>query len=249
MGIAAAVAEASPSPAKPRVLILGIYLANRPNTAGHLVRRFSESRRYAVDQAWVGLNGTTPDEALAAATVERIDGFVPKFVILNRLLGSRDWASYDYLVFVDDDIVIPVGFLDAFLDLQARFDLALAQPARTRNSHADRKFCRQRKGIRGRRTRFVEIGPVFSVRRDFAPAILPFDETSGMGWGYDFVWPVLAERAGLGIGIIDATPVDHSLRDQATAYSSRDASLAMQAYLDRHEHLTKQQAFVELETY
>lgn len=240
---------ASLSTEKPKVLIVGIYLADRPNTADHLVRRFSETRRYAIDQAWVGLNGATPDDALAAATVQRLDGFVPKFVILNRLLERRDWSSYDYIIFVDDDIVVPTGFLDAFLDLQAEFDLALAQPARTRNSYADRKFCRQRRDIRGRQTRFVEIGPLFSVRRDFAPAILPFDESSGMGWGYDFVWPVLAQRANLKIGIIDATPVDHSLRDQATAYSSRDAASAMQAYLDRHEHLTKQQAFVELETY
>lgn len=234
---------------RPSVLVLGIYLADRPNTAGHLARRFSEATRFDVTQAWVALNGDTDDILLKAVTIERIDGFVPKFCILNRLLATRNWRNFDYLVVADDDIVVPAGFVDAFLSLQIEFDLALAQPARTRNSFADRKFCRRQPGIRGRQTRFVEIGPLFSVRRDFAPAILPFDELSGMGWGYDFVWPVLAEEANVKIGIIDATPVDHSLRDQATAYSSSDAALAMQTYLGRRKHLTKQQAFSIIRTF
>ncbi len=231
------------------MLVLGIYLADRANTAGHLIQRFCESQRFSVTQAWVAINGVSTDENVRVATVERIEGFVPKFKIMNRLLAARDWKTFDYLVFVDDDIVLPVGFADAFLTLQNEFDLALAQPARTANSYADRKFCRQRKEMRGRRTRFVEIGPLFSVRRDFAPAILPFDETSGMGWGYDFVWPVLAEQANLKIGIVDATPVDHSLRDQATAYSSSEAASAMHAYLQNNRHLSKQEAFTVVETF
>jgi hypothetical protein len=234
---------------KPTVLVLGIYLANRPNTCTHLVQRFSESRNFSVTQAWVALNGDPPDKSVAAVTVDRLNGFVPKFCIMNRLLAGRDWKAFDYLVFVDDDIVVPAGFLDAFLAMQDEFDLAIAQPARTRNSYADRKFCRQQKGIRGRRTRFVEIGPLFSVRKDFVPAILPFDERSGMGWGYDFVWPVLADAANLNMGIIDAAPVDHSLRDQASAYSSNAASEAMRVYLEGKKYLTKQQAFTVLETF
>jgi hypothetical protein len=234
---------------KPTVLVLGIYLADRSNTASHLVRRFSESRHYSITQAWVAINGSAADANLWAATVEHVQGFVPKFCILNRLLSARDWRTFDYLVVVDDDIVLPAGFVDAFLNLQIEFDFALAQPARTRNSYADRKFCRQRRGMRGRQTRFVEIGPLFSMRRDFALAVLPFDETSGMGWGYDFVWPVVAEQARLKIGIIDATPVDHSLRDQASAYSGSAAAAAMEAYLQNNRHLSKQEAFTIVETF
>ncbi len=232
-----------------RVLVLGVYLADRPNTAAHLVRRFSESRNHHVDQAWAAIGGVSADPALAAATVEQLDGFVPKFVVMNRLLERHDWRSYDWLVFADDDIVVPTGFLDAYLGLQTEFGFALAQPARTRNSWADHKFCRQQRGLRGRQTRYVEIGPLFSVRKDFAPTILPFDESSGMGWGYDYVWPVLAEKAGAKMGIIDATPVDHSLRDQASAYSSRAAAEQMRDYLARNEHLSKQQAFSVIATH
>ena len=140
----------------PRVLVLGIYLANRPNTCAHLVQRFSESRNFSVTQAWVALNGDPSDKGVPAVTVDQLNGFVPKFCIMNRILGAHDWKGFDYLIFVDDDIVVPAGFLDAFLGMQEEFDLAIAQPARTRNSYADRKFCRQQKGIRGRRTRLSD---------------------------------------------------------------------------------------------
>lgn len=234
---------------KPSVLILGVYLADRSNTVAHLVAAFSRSARFEVTQRWVAIGGEPPDAAVAAVTVERLRLATPKFAILNRMLAQADWPNCDYLLFCDDDIVVPRGFLDAFLGFQIACDFALAQPARTRSSYADRKFARAVRGIRARRTRFVEIGPLVSVRRDFAPRILPFDESSPMGWGYDFVWPVLAEAAGLRLGIVDATPVDHSLRGQASAYSSTEASRAMIAYLARTPHLQKQDAFTVLETY
>lgn len=237
------------SHARARVLILGIYLADRPNTVNHLVRAFSSARHVEVVQRWAALAGAPPDAAVAAVTVQRLDAFRPKFALLNELLVRHGWSGFDYILFCDDDIVVPRGFLDAFLSYQVHCDFALAQPARSRTSYADRKFVRAIPGVRARRTRFVEIGPLFSVRADFAPLILPFDEVSPMGWGYDFVWPVNAERAGLRLGVVDAAAVDHSLRAQASAYSSSDAGRAMAAYLQRNPHLTKQEAFTVLETF
>lgn len=234
---------------KPKVLVLGVYLADRRNTVSHLVGAFSGSARFEVTQRWVAVAGGPPDAAVAAVTVEQLRVVTPKFAILNRMLAQSEWRNFDYLLLCDDDIVLPRGFLDAFLGYQIACDFALAQPARTRSSYADRKFARAVRGIRARRTRFVEIGPLVSVRSDFAPRMLPFDESSPMGWGYDFVWPVLAEAAGLRLGIVDATPVDHSLRGQASAYSSNEASRAMIAYLERTPHLKKQDAFTVLETY
>lgn len=215
----------------------------------HLVKAFSSSRHVDVVQRWTALGGASPDAAVASLTVAALTRFEPKFLVLNRLLASHGWKDFDYVLFCDDDIVVPKGFLDAFLGYQLHCDFALAQPARTRTSTADRKFVRAMKGVRARRTRFVEIGPLFSVRADLARLILPFDESSPMGWGYDFVWPVIAETAGLRLGVVDATPVDHSLRGQAAAYSSAEASRAMAEYLGRNPHLSKQEAFTVLQTY
>jgi len=234
---------------RPRVLVLGIYLANRPNTVAHLVRAFSIAQHVDVTQQWLAMGEGPADPIAAPVTLEALRTPEPKFAALNRVLGRQDWKRFDYLVFCDDDIVVPRGFLDAFFSHQLKFDFALAQPARTRTSYADRKFVRAMKGVRARRTRFVEIGPFVSMRADIAPLLLPFDEASPMGWGYDFVWPVIAERAGLRIGVIDATAIDHSLRGQASHYSSEQASRAMARYLERNPHLSKQEAFTVLDRY
>lgn len=228
-----------------KLLVAGVYLADRPNTVDHLVAAFSASERHSVTQRWAAIGESPP--SVSQVTVERLSKPAPKFTIINRLVA--EWRGFDYVLVCDDDIRVPRGFLDAFISYQVSCDFALAQPARTRTSYADRKFARAMRGVRARRTRFVEIGPLFSVRADLAPRLLPFDEESPMGWGYDFVWPVLAETAGLKLGVVDATRVAHSLRAQASAYSSAQASREMLAYLDKHPHLEKRDAFSVLQTW
>ncbi len=231
------------------VLILGIYLADRPHQASHLVQRFSSAKYWRVTQKWIALNGAPDSPELAAVTVERVEGRVPKFTLMNRLLSEVDLREYDYILFCDDDITVPHHFLDAFLGYQVAHDFALAQPARTPWSIAHHRFGRQKLGLEARLTRFVEIGPVFSVRKDFASTVLPFDESSPMGWGYDLVWPVQAERAGMRIGLVDATPVDHSMRGQAVEYSHDSEWQVMERFLEQREHLKFEEAHVILEPY
>jgi hypothetical protein len=230
-----------------KILVVGVYLRDRPNTVEHLVAAFGSSERHRATQRWIAIGDGGASKAVSAVTVEHLSAPAPKFTLINRLLEG--WRAFDYLLVCDDDIRVPRGFLDAFLSYQVACDFALAQPARTRTSHADRKFVRAVRGLRARRTRFVEIGPLFSLRTDLAARLLPFDESSPMGWGYDFVWPVIAESAGLRLGVVDATPVDHSLRSQASAYSKEQASRDMVAYLNRHPHLEKRDAFSVLETW
>ena len=126
---------------------------------------------------------------------------------------------------------------------------ALAQPARTHASYIDHPFVEQLTGIDARWTRFVEIGPVFSMRRDAAELMVPFDENSPMGWGYDFVWPVLLETAGLRLGIVDATPVGHTMRRPLAHYDYEPTRARMDEYLTRRPHLTPGEAFVIVESY
>src|SRR5262249_54252834 len=97
--------------------------------------------------------------------------------------------------------------------------------------------------------RFVEIGPLFSIRRDAMPLILPFDCSSPMGWGYDFVWPRSIEAAGLKMGIVDATPIVHSLRQPVANYEHAAADEQMRQYLEAHSHPSLDEAFVVLESY
>lgn len=232
---------------QPRVLVLGIYLADRKNLVRHIVQELGESRHYRVTQRWAALNGMPPAPHVEKVTVLALNQRVPKFALLNRLLHGIDPARYDFILLCDDDIQLPESFLDSLLDRQSKYDFALAQPARTHNSYTDHRIVEQVDGLDARRTRFVEIGPVVSLRRDAAAILLPFDEDCGMGWGLDFLWPVAIESAGLKMGIIDATPVAHALRPAAKSYGLDEALVHMQAYLEDKPHLTPQQAMVELE--
>jgi hypothetical protein len=231
------------------VLALGVYLADREHRAEEIARELARSRVWEVEQRWAALGRSPVPPGLVPLTTLRQERRQAKFVLLNRLLAGVELDRYAFVVVCDDDISLPDGFLDEYLALVVRHDLALAQPARTHGSYIDHWIVEQLDGLTARRTRFVEIGPLFSMRRDAARLLTPFSEISPMGWGYDFVWPVVLEEARLPMGIVDATPVAHDLRKPVTLYDDRDAAIAMEAFLARRPHLSRDEAFVILEAY
>ncbi|MBI5100505.1 MAG: glycosyltransferase [Nitrospirae bacterium] len=231
------------------VLVAGIYLAGQKNSIEHIVGEFRKSGNFNVTQRWAALGGEAPSAEVDAVTVLKSKDPAPKMMLINRLLEGQDLKKYDYIILCDDDILLPENFLDDFLGLQGRYDFAAAQPARTHNSYIDHFIVEQLDGLRARRTRFVEIGPLVSYRRDLIPHIFPFDQATPMGWGFDYVLPCIAEKHDLRIGIIDATPVDHSMRKPVQNYKYSDAKKAMETYLSSNAHLSREEAFSILEAY
>ncbi len=231
------------------VLILGIYLSNQGNNIEHIVSHFNSSSDWHVVQKWVAIGGESESEDVKKVTVMNLQKGLPKFVLLNKLLSEEILDNFDFFIFCDDDVFLPVDFLKTYLDLTLRYDFALAQPARTHNSYIDWHFVEQLDGMKARRTRFVEIGPLFSVRQDICSEIFPFNERSPMGWGYDFVWPYLIEKMGMRMGIIDATPVEHAMRKPVKNYKHDEANKSMEDYLSRNPYLSKGEAFRILESY
>jgi hypothetical protein len=231
------------------VLVTGIYLADRENLVSQIILELGKSANWKVEQKWISLGKKQPDPHLIPFTMQVTASPLPKFVLLNQLLSKIDLQEFEFLIITDDDIRLPVNFLDSYLALVSRHNFALAQPARTHDSYIDHQFVEQLDGINARRTRFVEIGPLFSFHRTAFAHFLPFDETSPMGWGLDFVWPVLAEKHDLNIGIVDATPVVHNLRKPVAYYNYSDANDAMIEYLAHQSYLSKKDAFFILESY
>ncbi len=232
-----------------RVLVLGVYLPSVPNHAARISADLLAANQWQIDLRWAAVGeGEIPD-GLRELTVLRMTDRMPKFSILNLLLAEIDLSPYRFLVVVDDDIELESGFLDRFLADQAAYDLTLAQPARTHDSYIDHYFVAQLLGIEARQTRFVEIGPVFSLRQDGFAQLLPFDEEAPMGWGLDFVWPVQLDSVSCRIGIIDAAPVRHALRKPVTTYDYTETSAAMEEFLSKRVHLSHAEAFVAVETY
>jgi len=232
-----------------RVLILGVYLLDAPNHAASLSENLTRSEDWGVDLCWAALGSGNVPEEMELVTALKVKSGIPKFRLLNDLLESVDLGLYRYIVVTDDDIELSDGFLDRYLRLQDKYEFSLAQPARTHDSYVDHWFVAQLLGVEARLTRFVEIGPLFSVQRDAFSRLLPFDEGAPMGWGLDFVWPIVLKKEGRRLGIVDATPVEHALRKPVAFYDYDETNNKMRQFLAGREHLVPHDAFVALETY
>jgi glycosyltransferase involved in cell wall biosynthesis len=230
-----------------RALVLGVYLSERPNTARHIAAILDRSHDLTVRQRWVALGDGGPDPELERVTALAIAEPTPKYSLLNRLLADEDLGSYDFVLTTDDDIVLPDGFLDLFIGVQAGLGFDLAQPARTPNSHVDLPIVLQQRGVVARRTLFVEIGPLVSFGREIHDLVFPFDEANPMGWGFENVWSHLLRERGRAQGIIDGVPIDHSIRKPVAHYEWSDADADRQRYLASHPHLPNEECFRVLE--
>jgi hypothetical protein len=215
------------------VLVVSVY---RPRSL--LARAVAQlvSERHDVRFA-LGATAAEPDPALAGETaLTSLAG--GKFENLNRLLETAG-ADADWLLAVDDDILLPHRFLDRFLAVCERLSLDLAQPAQSRRSHAAWRVTRRRAGL-ARLTRFVEIGPLTAFSRRAAAELLPFPELR-FGWGLDSHWGALARERGWRLGVVDALPVRHESGPVAASYGHAQAIeeargfLAGRPFLDRAE--------------
>jgi hypothetical protein len=164
-----------------------------------------------------------------------------KFENLNLLLDMHPPNDRDWLLVVDDDIVLPHNFLDRFLFLAERFRLDLAQPAHRRASHAAWRVTRRHPGSVARETSFVEIGPVTAFARSTFATLLPFPDLR-MGWGLDVHWAALAREHGWRCGVIDAVPIRHRAAPAASAYSREQALAEARSFLEHRPYLSASEA-------
>jgi hypothetical protein len=164
-----------------------------------------------------------------------------KFENLNLLLSRHSVADYDWLLVIDDDVVLPDGFLDRLLFLAERFSLDLAQPAHSLSSHAAWQVTRRRLTSTVRETRFVEIGPVTAFAARTFSGLLPFPPLR-MGWGLDLHWAALAAEHGWRCGVLDALAVGHTVAPAASAYSRESAVAEARAFLADRPYLSASEA-------
>ena len=153
-----------------------------------------------------------------------------KFENLNALLDDHPADGFDWLVVLDDDVALSHGFLDRFLHAAESVGLKLAQPAHRLYSHAAWEVTRRRPGVTARETTFVEIGPLTAFHRDTFATLLPFPALR-MGWGLDAHWAAVARAHGWPIGIVDATPVGHTLAPVGAGYGHEAAIAEARAFL------------------
>ena len=163
-----------------------------------------------------------------------------KFEHLNALLAAHPPQGFDWLLVIDDDVVLAPRFLDRFLHAAERADLVLAQPAHRRHSHAAWKVTRRVRGAIARESRFAEIGPVTAFAAESFTTLLPFPDLR-MGWGLDAHWAALAREQGWPIGIVDATPILHTT-PVGGGYARADAVAEAEAFLAERPYVTREEA-------
>ena len=231
-GRAARSAEGPPR----RVLIAGIYGAD----TDRMTRTVAELRRsrHEVELA-LGARGQAASPLRDVTVAEGLAG--GKFENVNAVLAGRDPASHDWLVVVDDDVLLPRRFLDRFLAICEALDFALAQPAQTWGSHAAWRITRRRGGSVVRETRYVEIGPVTAFRADATAELYPFPPLR-YGWGLDVHWSALAQERGWKLGIVDALPVRHDRAPVAAGYSHEAAVAEAREFLRERPYLPAEAA-------
>jgi len=212
-----------------RVLVLGIERPERRALAEAMRRELLRSRHH------IDLHTCPP-------------GSRGKFQNLSLLLADHPVSDHDWLLVVDDDVVLPRGFLDRFLFLCERFSLALAQPAHRLDSHAAWPVTRRRAGSVVRETSFVEIGPVTAFARATFPVLLPFPDLR-MGWGLDAHWAALAREHGWRCGVVDAVSIRHRAAPAAAAYGREDAVAEGRAFLAERTYVRASEAGRTLTTH
>jgi hypothetical protein len=194
-----------------RVLALGIERVGEPNV---LADAFAELRRSRHDVSFAHTDA----------------GDRGKWENLNALLAEHPAGGHDWLMVVDDDVVLPPAFLDTFVFLAERFGLDLAQPAHRHRSHAAWQVTRRRPGSLVRETRYVEIGPLCALHASTFDTLLPFPPLR-IGWGLDAHWSAVARERGWKLGVVDATPVRHGIRQIAASYGHDAAFKEMRQFL------------------
>ncbi|HEY2767850.1 MAG TPA: glycosyltransferase [Solirubrobacteraceae bacterium] len=181
-----------------------------------------------------------------------------KFENLNRLLAEGNGlppqsqhlpTGHDWLLVIDDDVVLPRGFLDNFLFLAERFAFDFAQPAHRARSHAAWRVTRRRPGTLARQTPFVEIGPVTAFARRTFPRVLPFPGELRMGWGLDLHWAALAREHGWRCGVLDAVAIAHLAAPAGEAYSRIAAINEARAFLAERPYIAAREAQITIATH
>jgi GT2 family glycosyltransferase len=204
-----------------RVLIVGVERRDVPNLMDQTRAELLRSR-----------HDVTIDVAPAAAGLG-------KFENLDALLARHDLATFDWVIVTDDDVALPREFLNTFLACAEAGGLRLAQPAHRRHSHAAWDVTRRRAGSDWRETNFVEIGPLTAFDATAAATLLPFPKELKMGWGLDAHWSAVAREHGWPIGVIDATPIGHTIRPAASDYPRETAAAEARRFLDGRSYVAR----------
>lgn len=208
-----------------KVLVVSVEDPERPTALNDIFRGFRQSHHdvttYAVP---MGSRG--------------------KFENINLALQDFQLDQFEWIIITDNDVQIPLNFLDVFLYVAHALELQIAQPAHRCLSYSSFNFNYRRWNSLGRVTHYVEDGPITAFHRNVIPRVLPFPELR-WGWATDLAWCAMAAQEKVPIGIVDCTPMEH-MRPVAENYPFEAALSEARAFLAEHRiEPRREQLFVD----
>lgn len=153
---------------------------------------------------------------------------------LNRLFPF--FRAAERVLFTDDDIEFPSGFLKKFISIVDEFTLELAQPALSHQSEHSFPQTLARPDLLVRETNYVE-QMVFTMGHTMVQRVMPTPSAFWMGWGMEMLWEKAIRENGWRSGIVDYTPVHHRMRPMFSRYNPKEATVRMQSAFNAY-HLS-----------
>ena len=226
--------KSTPKESYPRVLLVCSYRPDEPNLIEALIKSIKEARSTKIDLV-LNNYGNFPASPVELPFV-KYTMRKPKFQNVPEMIKNEFRPCHDYVMIIDDDVLLPKQFFDEYFNIVKWLGLKLSQPALTRDSFWDHPCTLQISGEIAHLTSFVEIGPVTCFSKEMVE-ILPFEDCSPMGYGLDLVWSRLCRDRRWSMGVIDCTLVRHRLRPIAKAYDTRNEIALMKKYLSGKPHV------------
>lgn len=135
----------------------------------------------------------------------------PKWGPLADFIDENwEWISqFDHVALPDDDLSATATDWSSLFRTVRELDLDLAQPSLDYASYWTHQITARRPAYRARFTNFVEVmTPTFS--RWALEVCLATFRMSPSGFGLDVVWPVILQKAGRRMGIVDEVAFGHT---------------------------------------
>lgn len=129
--------------------------------------------------------------------------------LFNTLTTLPELDRYDYVWLPDDDIASDSGTIDRMFDLARTYELAVCQPALTRDSYFSHFIFSQCRDFQLRYVNHVEI-MVPCLNRALLKRALPYFEGTMSGFGLDYIWCRWPESGPFRAAILDDIAVHHT---------------------------------------
>lgn len=157
--------------------------------------------------------------------IHRAEGY--KWQIARKFLKEFDYSKYEYIGFMDDDLITDYQSVNRGLQIARENDIKLFQLSTIKGSESTHKILHQQYGIKFTLTNFLEgMGPF--IHQSMMPTFVNLFDYHDFksGWGFDIILsPILKTYAGIIHEVGMFHPARKSYYDKTAAFEEMDLIL------------------------